>query len=251
MRQYYLFFLVFLRAVAFLASSPLMAVKGIPVLVKIGFAFVLSLVVFPNLKTGLYPLSDNALVYILQAAGEVLVGLELGLMASLVLYLFRMAGHFMDIHIGYGLANVFDSMTGAQNTVIAHFLYMFALVIYLSLDGHYSLIMALARSYELLPFNAVFSGGVSEVVLKAFAGMFTLAVQLAVPVMVVLLLTDTALGLVARMAPQMNIFVLGFPLKIVTGLLVLSVTLPLMATALSRFMSSIEKNLLLLLKGLS
>jgi len=235
-----------------LVSGPLMMVKGIPALVKVGFAFLLSVVVFPTLNTEVLSIPDSIWGYVLQAIGEVMIGLELGLISSLIIYLFQMSGHLLDIQIGFSISALFDPLTGAQNTIIAHLMYMFALVVFLSLNGHHSLILALVKSYELQPLNAVNLGaGAQEVVLRTYTGIFSLSLRVAAPVVLVLVITDMALGLIARTASQMNIFMLTFPLKVFIGLVFLCILLPFTAVTLGGVIRSTVNNLLLLMKGLS
>ena len=252
LNQLLIFFLVFLRAAAFLISGPLLAVKGIPVQVKVALAFILSLLVFPGLHAQGVSLPGSSILFILQAAGEVAVGIGLGFTANLILILFRMAGHLIDLQIGFGMSGLFDPSTATQNTVIAHFMYFFSLVIFMTMDGHHSLILALAKSYQLVPLNtASFSGTAADFLIRAFAGTFALSVQVAVPILAVLVITDIALGIIARTAPQMNIFMLGLPFKVLFGLLVLSITIPVMTGAFGSLIRLMENNLLQLMKDLS
>lgn len=229
-----------------------MIVKGIPVLVKVGFAFLLSIVIFPVLNNVGLLVPDNTWEYILQAVGEVMIGLGLGLISSLIIYLFQMSGHMLDIQIGLSMSALFDPLAGAQNTIIAHFMYMFALVIFLSLNGHHSLILALVKSYELQPLGAAaINAGAQEIVFRTYTGIFLLSLRVAAPIMLVLVIVDLTLGLISRTAPQMNIFMLSFPLKIFIGLAFLFVLVPFAAATLSGVIKSTVSNLLLLMKGLS
>jgi len=245
------FFLVLLRATAFVVSGPLFALRGIPVPVKAGFAFLLALALYPVLPVQDY-LPGDFLLYLLQAAGEVAVGFGLGLLASLVLQIVQMAGHLLDIQIGFSLANIFDPVSGAQNTLIGHFMYLCGLLLFLNLDGHHHMLLALAKSYQLVPLtSASVTGEATEVAMKAFAGAFAIAVQVAAPILAVLVITDLAFGFVARTAPQINVFMLGFALRIAIGLLIISLLAPVFVSIFSVILRFVENNLFLLMRGLS
>jgi len=237
------FFLVFLRAAAFMLSGPLFAVKGVPPLLKAGFSLALAVVIFPVLELKA-PLPGGAWGYGLAAISETGVGLLLGAAVTMLLNSIRMAGQFIDFQIGYSMAFLMDPMNGAQSTLLAQFLYLLSLLFFLLMDGHHTLIMALAKSYELVPLSAAsFSGSAAPVLLKIFSGAFTIALQVGAPVLAVLLVSDLALGFLARTVPQINVFLTGFPIKIAAGLLTLSFLIPLLGNVLRVLLDLIESDL--------
>ena len=244
------FFLVFLRAAAFMMSGPLFSIKGVPPLLKVGFSLALAAVIFPvvEFKT---PLPDGFWGYGLAVISETGVGLLLGTAVTMILNSIRMAGQFIDLQIGYAMASLIDPMNGATSTLLSQYLYLLMLVFFLLMDGHYTLIMGLAKSYQLVPLStASFSGSVSLVLLKIFSGAFTIALQVSAPVLAVLLVTDLALGFLARTAPQINVFLTGFPIKIAAGLLTISFLIPLLGTVLRTTFNMIEKDLYSLMRVL-
>lgn len=237
------FFLVFLRAAAFMMSGPLYVIKGLPPLLKAGFSLALAVVIFPvvEFKT---PLPEGVWGYGLAVISETGVGLLLGTAVTMVLNSIKMAGQFIDLQIGYSMAFLVDPMNGAQSTLLSQFLYLLALMFFLLMDGHYTLIMGLAKSYQLVPLStASFSGSVSLVLLKIFSGAFTIALQVSAPVLAVLLVTDLTLGFLARTAPQINVFLTGFPIKIAVGLLTLSFLIPLLGNVLRTIFNMLERDL--------
>lgn len=248
--QFSTFFLVFLRAAAFMISGPLYAVKGIPPLLKVAFSLALAVVIFPVIEVKT-PLPEGFWGYGLALISETGVGLLLGSAVTIVLNSIRMAGQFIDFQIGYAVATLIDPVNGAMNTLLSQYLYLLALVFFLLMDGHYTLIMALAKSYQLVPLStAAFNGSVSLVLLKIFSGAFTIALQVSAPVLAVLLVTDLTLGFLARTAPQINVFLTGFPIKIAVGLLTLSFLIPLLGTVLRTVFNMIEKDLYSLMRVL-
>jgi flagellar biosynthetic protein FliR len=188
------FFLVFIRAAAFMLSGPLFAIKGVSTPLKAGLSLALAVVIFPlvDIKT---PLPGGAWGYGLAVISETGVGLLLGTAVTIILNSIRLAGQFIDLQIGFSMASLLDPMSGAQSTLLSQFLYLLTLMFFLLMDGHYTLIMALAESYQLVPLStASFSGSVALVLLKIFSGAFTIALQVSAPVLAVLLIADLTLG---------------------------------------------------------
>jgi flagellar biosynthetic protein FliR len=158
----------------------------------------------------------------------------------------------MDIQMGFFMANLFDPAMGHQATISSRFLYLLGMVLFLILDGHHVLIAGLARSYELVPLTgAALDGTTTLAVVKIFARMVALAVQIAAPVVAVVLIIDICLGLLGRTAPEMNIFMLGFPLKIALGILTLSVMVPLFGVVFRAMVRMMEQDLYTVIRGLS
>ncbi|MCL5056901.1 MAG: flagellar biosynthetic protein FliR, partial [Actinobacteria bacterium] len=153
--------------------------------------------------------------------------------------------------IGFMMTNFFDPSVGGQITLTAKFLYLTGIILFFVLDGHHMLLLGLAKSFEIVPVNmAILSGSSAEIIIKAFARMITLAVQLSAPFIAVILIIDVCLGILGRTAPQMNIFMMGFPLKIIGGILVLAIMAPIMGTVFQSLFRMMERDLYTLLKGL-
>ncbi|MHB1041884.1 MAG: flagellar biosynthetic protein FliR [Eubacteriales bacterium] len=243
------FFLVFLRAVAFMMSGPLYAIKGLPPLVKVGFSLALAVVVFPVLDFKA-PLPEGAWAYGLAVISETGVGVLLGTAVTMILNSIKMAGQFIDFQIGYSMATLIDPH-GTQNTLLSEYLYLLTLIFFLLMDGHYTLIAGLFKSYQIIPLSAAaFGGGMAQILLKIFCGAFTIALQVSVPVLAVLMITDLSLGFLSRTVPQINVFITGFPVKIIVGLLTLSFFIPFFGTILRALIDMIEKDLYAMMKVL-
>ncbi|WP_420832301.1 flagellar biosynthetic protein FliR [Paenibacillus humicola] len=221
--------LIFCRITSFFVVAPVFSSRNIPATFKIGFSFMVSLLVFMTygLKQTIVPDAE----YVLAIIREILAGLLLGYTAYLFFYAVQTAGAFMDLQMGFGIANVLDPMTGASAPLLGNLKFMVATLIFLSIGGHHYLMTALLRSYEWIPidnslFGRIYEGSVSGFLTKTFADTFMLALQMSAPVVAAMFLTDTALGFLARTAPQYNVFVIGIPLKIIVGFLVLMVMMP-------------------------
>lgn len=244
------FLLVFLRAVAFMMSGPLYAIKGTPALLKVGFSLALATVVFPMVEINT-SLPEGGWGFGLAVLSETGVGLLLGTAVTMVLNSIRMAGQYIDLQIGYAMASLIDPMSGSSTTLLSQYLYLLGLVFFLMMDGHYTLIMALVKSYQLVPLStAAFDGGVAYILLHIFSGSLTVALQVSAPVLAVLLVTDLALGFLTRTTPQINVFLTGFPIKIAVGLLTLSFLIPLLGAVFHAIFNTIEGDLYLLMREL-
>ncbi len=133
--------------------------------------------------------------------------------------------------MGFGIANVIDPMTGAQSPILGNLKYIIALLLFLSFNGHHYLLEGIMRSYEWIPLdNNLFylnnNGQLSDFMIRTFSSVFSISFQIAAPLVVALFLADVGLGLLARVSPQFNIFVIGLPLKILLGFVMLLLLFP-------------------------
>ncbi|MDF2962679.1 MAG: flagellar biosynthetic protein FliR [Paenibacillus sp.] len=223
------FMLFFCRIASFFVVVPVFSARNVPAHFKIGIAFFVTLMAFTVTGTSI-PVAFDTL-YFLTILREVLVGLCLGFIAYLFFTIVQIAGSFIDIQIGFGIANVIDPMTGASSPVTGNLKYMIAILLFLSLNGHHLLLKAIIESYEWIPlsnelFTKMYNGQISEFMLKTFSTVFAVSFQMASPIIVALFLTDVGLGLLTRVAPQFNIFVIGAPLKMLIGFMLLILLFP-------------------------
>ncbi len=223
------FMLIFCRMTAFFVVSPIFSSRTVPNTFKVGFSGMIAVVIL--LTIGPNQALPNDLGYVLFILREVLVGLLMGYVANLIFSVIQMAGSFIDIQIGFGIANVIDPMTGAAAPVLGNLKYIIATLMFLSMNGHHYLLDAVIRSYNWIPlsndlFQQIYNGDLPEFLVQTFSQAFLLAFQMSAPLVVALFVTDVALGFLARTAPQFNIFVIGIPVKIIVGLLVLLVLVP-------------------------
>ncbi|WP_213504823.1 flagellar biosynthetic protein FliR [Paenibacillus faecis] len=223
------FMLIFCRMTAFFVVAPIFSSRGVPMNFKVGIAGIISLLILTIQGTN--QAIPNDLGYLLLVFREVLIGLLMGYVAYLIFSVIQTAGSFIDIQIGFGIANVIDPMTGASAPVIGNFKYLIATLLFLTINGHHYLLDAVIRSYNWIPlsneaFQRLYHGSVTEFLVRTFSQAFTLAFQMSAPLVVALFLTDVALGFLARTAPQFNVFVIGIPVKIIVGLVVLLLLVP-------------------------
>ncbi|AZS16100.1 flagellar biosynthetic protein FliR [Paenibacillus lutimineralis] len=223
------YMLIFCRMTAFFVVSPVFSSRGVPNSYKIGLSAIIA--VFILLIQGTNQAVPSDLSYLLVVIREILIGLLMGYVATLLFTVIQMAGSFIDIQIGFGIVNVLDPVTGSSVPVIGNLKYVFATLIFFSMNGHHYLLDAVIRSYNWIPlsnevFQRIYNGNLSEFLITTFSQAFMLAFQMAAPLVVALFVTDVALGFLARTAPQFNVFVIGIPLKILVGLAMLLLLIP-------------------------
>lgn len=222
------FMLIFCRIASFFVVTPVFSARHVPNHFKIGLAFFVTLMSLP--AAGSRPVSLDSL-YIASLFKEVLVGLLLGFVASMFFTVMQMAGAFIDMQMGLTMANIIDPLTGAASPIIGNLKYVLAMLLFLSYDGHHWLLRAIMESYEWVPlhnemFARLYEGSLTEFLLRTFTDTFSIAFQMAAPIMVAMFLTDVGLGVLARTAPQFNIFVVGVPIKLLIGFTLLVLVIP-------------------------
>jgi flagellar biosynthetic protein FliR len=220
--------LIFCRITSFFIVAPVFSSKNVPNHFKVGLSFFITLVVFNTIDQNAMTFDGIYLVAIMK---EIVIGLLLGFVAFLFFTVVQISGSFMDMQMGFSMANIIDPMTGTQTPIIGNLKFMLAVLLFLTFDGHHYFIHAIVDSYKWVPlsneaFAHIYNGQVSEFLLKTFATVFALAFQMAAPMIAALFLIDVGLGILARTAPQFNIFVIGMPLKVLVGFVLLTLLFP-------------------------
>jgi len=229
------------RILGLLAAAPLFGNAAVPATVKVGLGALLAMIIAPGVPAlpAVNPMSLPGLLILTQ---EMLVGLAMGFSIRIVFSAIEMAGEISSLTMGLGFASFFDPQTKGRSSAISQFLVMLATLMFLTVNGHLVLLAALAESFVSLPISAspISGGGFQQ--LAAWGGeIFRSGLQIALPVIAALLLTNVALGILTRAAPQLNIFGIGFPVTLGVGLLVIGMVLPYLATPFQNmFLRGIE-----------
>lgn len=225
--SFVIFLLVFIRMISFLGTSPILMIKGIPNLAKAGLGLFISLLIFNFIgyDAALFPKSLMGFVWL--GVGECVFGLALGYITSLFLHAVMMSGQLMDFQIGFTMASEFDPMTSGNVSLLGNLTHFTGLLVFFLINGHHVVIEALIESYSVVPVMGVsMPPEVGTFVLALFIKIVILSVKLAAPVVIVLFITEFTMGLIARTVPQLNILMLGLPVKVLVGLLAFSAALP-------------------------
>jgi flagellar biosynthetic protein FliR len=163
---------------------------------------------------------------------EIFVGISIGFASSLLFVAVQFAGRLVDTEMGFAMVQLIDPFSDTEATVTGQFQILIFSIIFLLIHGHYFMLIAVKKSFEVIPlFTAhIPDSNTANLFVTMVGNIFILAVRLAAPVFCVLLLTTVALGVIARTVPQINIFFVGLPLKIGLGLITLAIVLPALAT---------------------
>lgn len=227
--QFPAFLLIFVRVTSFFLTMPLFSYRTIPASHKIGSGFFLAWIMFYTVDA---PVLEIDGAYFMLIMKEALVGLLVGFIAYLILSAIQIAGGFIDFQMGFAIANVIDPQTGAQSPLTGQYFYIISLLFLLSVNGHHLLLDGIFYSYEFIPIDQPWipfgDENLVEFVLHSFSYMFMIALQMSIPVVGSLFLVDVALGIVARTVPQLNVFVVGLPLKIGVSFIVIVAVMAVM-----------------------
>lgn len=231
--EFALFTLVLGRMAGLFAAIPLFGGKSTPARVKVATVFAMSLVFYPVVRAKLPQLPTDSISLALLVARETLVGLSLGLLSQAIFSAVEFCGQIIGTQMGFTVSSLFDPALGTQVSVMSVLQNLVATLIFLALGMHHVFIRAIVESYRVVPLGAWhMSDGLFRFVVATTTAIFILAVKLAAPVMASLLAATVALGVMARAFPQMNVFMLSFPLNIGLGFLVLGATLLLFVRTL-------------------
>ncbi len=223
------------RILALIASSPIFGNRQIPARLKVGFAVLLTLVIAPTLDipTDIDPASAQGLLILVQ---QIVAGLMMGFSVRLIFAAIEMAGDIAGMQMGLGFANFYDPQNASFSPVIAQFLGIIAALAFLSLNLHLTMLAALADSFQAFPIStAQPAAGAFRTLAEWGGSIFANALQLCLPLIGALLITNMALGILTRSAPQLNIFAVGFPITLAVGFGALMLLMPFFAPLLDHF----------------
>ena len=225
--------LVALRLAATLALTPVLAITGMTAHLRVFFILALAVTLASALAVPPVAVLSPADL-IVAAMSELVLGALLAFGLFTAFAAFQLAGRMMDLQMGFGIASLIDPATHRQSPLLGTLLNMIAVAAFFAVNGHHLLIQGLAFSLSHLPPGRPFGELNYAAVVAQFGGMFVFALALAAPVLVVLLLVDIAMAVVARTMPQVNVFIVSMPLKIIVGLSVLIASMNFMGPLMAR-----------------
>lgn len=228
------FFWPFVRILALFSSAPLLYHKAIPVRAKVALAAAVTFVVAPSL-----PSAAGEPAWLM--AQQIVVGLAIGFGLQLTFGAFEVAGNLLGLQMGLSFASFIDPQNSRETPLIGSFLNLMAMLVLLAIDGHLIMIAGIVESFRAVPIGPRFVPPADLHSLVVFAGeMFRIGLHLALPVLTTMLILNLALGVLARAAPQLNIFAVGFPATILIGLAAFVLIMPLTGAFLE---SALQKGL--------
>ncbi len=245
------FLLLFGRISGLFLSAPIFASRQLPVRIK-----VLTIVILAATLAYFVPIQYSQVIlnpvhFLAAIIIEVLVGYTIGFVIYILFGAIQLAGQLMDMQMGFGIVNVVDPQTGTQIPLLGNLTQTLALLVYLAVDGHHYLLQAIAQSYKFIPVLGLsLDANFTKLLIEISIFMFIIAVKIAAPIVIAVLTTDIAMGFIARTVPQMNVFIVGLPLKILVGLVALLLMLPvyiwLYANLLARFYEYLDRIIMLM-----
>ncbi|MCX7982201.1 MAG: flagellar biosynthetic protein FliR [Syntrophales bacterium] len=222
------FILVLMRVGAIFIMMPVFGERVVPAQVKAGISVIIAIIVYPVLKVDVTGLKAATTVELLiRMTGEVLIGVAIGFIARIVFAAVQTAGELMGFQMGVAIANVVDPVSSTQISILSEFLYLVALLVFVTVDGHHLFLASIGESYRVIPImQGVLNARAAQEMLLLTKDVFVIGFKIAAPVLAVIIFVNVGLGLIARTVPQINVFIVGFPLQVFMGLLFLGIAMP-------------------------
>jgi|SRR5579875_2063819 len=242
------FGLVLARVSGLIATMPVFGSAQVPRQVKAGIAVVLALIFTPIELAKNPSLPQSYLFYGLLAGRELLIGLALGFATGLIFRGIQMGSSLLGVQIGFTIGGIFNPTSGIEAGVLDSFYAVLAAVIFLTANGHHAVLAALNQTFTAAPLGQLAPPSVSfGQTIAMVQTVFEAALRIILPVMATLLLTDVALGLISRAAPQIQVFFVGSPAKVFAALIMLGASTPAAAALMDAIFRSLNRTIAQLL----
>ncbi len=229
------------RILGLVMVAPVLGHRSVPTRVKIGLGVFVALIVSPTLP----PMPDVGLGSwqgLLILVQQLLIGIAIGFTMRVVFAAVEAAGEIVGLQMGLGFASFYDPQSAGQTLVLARFFNLLAVLVFLATNTHLLLLGVLTESFQTLPVSAQPLAAAGFYNVAAFgSSVLTVGLQIALPVIAILLMTNLALGILTRSAPQLNIFAIGFPITLGVGLIVLDFSMPYFAPQLEHMIGQALK----------
>jgi flagellar biosynthesis protein FliR len=233
--QTQIFVLVFTRVLMIMLALPFLGGSLVPNQVKIGFGFILTMFVFPWQNS--YPASADAIgliPFVEAVIQELFIGFLAGMSVTMVFSCFQIAAKMMEMSAGFSSAQIFNPTLNDTGSAYDQFIMIMIYLVFFAIDGHHVFLIGLQKTFQVMPVNSPLSKLMiltPDRLLQLFVTMMGNGIQMALPVVGAILLTDITLGLLNKVAPQVQVFFLGINIKVLFGLfgvsLVLSYMMPM------------------------
>jgi len=219
--------LMLFRITSMIMVMPFFGYSNFPIPVRVAFGFALTSLLFPLYQDVSLNLAPGVINFFGIVLHEIIIGLAISMVGNFIFYGIQFAGHVAGYTIGFGIINVLDPQSETQAPILAQLLNLFILTLFLIAGGHHFLLLAIDESFARIPLGGgTFSSPLVEGFARLSADIFIIGIKVGAPVLVSILVMEFALGVIARTVPQMNVWLVGFPLKIGGGLLTLALSLP-------------------------
>jgi len=246
-----LYLLVFIRVTGVFIVSPIFGRQNLPVYYKVGFSFFITLIVASSTPIVMPVTTGATLEYALIALREFVVGACIGFVPYLMFTAIYLAGQMIDMKIGFSMVNVLDPVSNIQIPITANFYYILCMLMFITVNAHHMVILTISRSYGIIPMGWLnIDEDVIRALIRLFSDIFIVGFRIAAPIVFTTLLADVALGIISKAMPQINVFMVGMPLKILVGIAIMIVTLPAMIIMFGQLFSNIGFETFNFMRGL-
>lgn len=218
----------FLRVLGLFTTAPVFSTRAIPVRARIGLAFLVALCAQATLA-GQPAVDMNGIAALGTIAQQVGIGMAIGFTVRLVFTSVELAGELVGLQMGLNFASFFDPMSNAQTSAISRFFGNISVLLFIVINGHLTVLMAVIKSFEAFPVGGSLFDALARVRIHELGtDLFASALWIALPMIGLLLFANMAMGIISRVAPQMNIYAIGFPITLTAGLAGIALVLPMM-----------------------
>lgn len=247
--QFVGFFLIFSRISGVMISAPILGDSNIPPFIKVLLTFIISLVFYPVVAAPNLGANPGTAQLLLTTLSEVGIGLLMGYTVRLMFTGIGLAGEVIGFQMGIGMANIFDPTSQTQTSLVGQIQTIFALLLFITLDGHLLFIRSLAGSYQIIQAGGlVMTEGATKFYTAQLGQIFLVGMQLGAPLIVSLMVANLGMGLITRAVPQLNVIIVGIPFTIALGLIFLSAGFPFFIHALILMNEKLESLLMMALR---
>lgn len=220
--------LIFTRISSFLVITPVFFPNGTPKILKAAMGLILSFAMVNFIGYDETLNFNNDISFIVAVINEIAAGLILGFVTTIWFNFIKMAGSFMDLQMGLGMLNMYDPNSKVNTTLISNLTHWIALLIFFILDGHHMLIRMLGESFSIIKIGTNIMGqATSTIIIDGMISYFVLAFKISLPLVLIIIISDIVMGLISRSVPQLNIMILGMPIKFLIGISSFIIALPM------------------------
>ncbi|AOY77303.1 flagellar biosynthetic protein FliR [Clostridium formicaceticum] len=240
-----LLLLILIRVTGIFVIAPVFGRNNLPMTMKVGISLLMAFILLPILSTSASIHYSNFIELAIYSVNEFLIGIIIGFIGFLYFSTLYLAGTIIDTQMGFSMVNVLDPQTNTQMPIMGNYYNILFTLLFLLFDGHHFLIRALVYSYDMLPVGVAFTIGEEGIygLTLILMEVFILAFRFSAPVLATIFLANVLLGILARTMPQMNVFIVGMPLKVMVGLLTVLITLQFIVPFSERLFDSMFHSL--------
>lgn len=242
--QIEVFFFILARLAGLFIQAPLFSSRSFPFAAKTALVIWLSIILWFIVPYN-HNLPTTTVGFIFVLGAEVFLGFTIGFACNIILTAVQSGGEIIDLQMGLSVASALDPVFGSVISIIGRLIFFVALIIFISIDGHLMLLSAFHQSFTTIPAGTIanfFSDNLALQMLQLGADLWMIAIKIAIPTILLIFLIDFSFGIVSRVAPQVNVFMLGFQVKPIVGLLGIMVTLPFIVTFMEHLLEKMMQN---------